>query len=118
MMDAVKEHAPVLGVAPLCEALGASRATAYRTWHRERFPTEPKPRPKAARALNDDERQAVLDGLLALGIQDRSRFWIAPPWTPGCSRPRLASSRRYCPAWPAPYEGAFQRVYCLSWIDS
>jgi putative transposase len=71
MMDAVKEHAPVLGVAPLCEALELSRATAYRTWNRERFPVEPKPRPKPARALSDDERQAVLDVLHEERFQDK-----------------------------------------------
>ncbi len=72
-MGAVKEHAPVLGVAPLCEALGLSRATAYRTWHRERFPVEPKPRPKPARALDEDERQAVLD------VLHEERFADQPP---------------------------------------
>ncbi len=73
MMDAVKEHAPVLGVAPLCEALGLSRATAYRTWHRERFPVDAKPRPKPARALDDGERQAVLD------VLHEERFVDKPP---------------------------------------
>ena len=73
MMDAVKEHAPATGVAPLCRALALSRATAYRTWHRERFPADPKPRPKAARALNDDERQAVLD------VLHEERFADQPP---------------------------------------
>lgn len=71
MMGAVKEHAPELGVAPLCEALGVSRATVYRTWHRERFPVEPKPRPKAARALDEDERQEVLDVLHEVRFADR-----------------------------------------------
>ncbi len=73
MMDAVKEHAPEVGVAPLCEALGVSRATAYRTWHRERFPVEPKPRPKPARALDDDERRTVLD------VLHEERFVDKPP---------------------------------------
>lgn len=71
MMDAVKEHGPTLGVAPLCDALGVSRATAYRTWHGERYPVEPKPRPKPARALDDDERQAVLDVLHEERFQDQ-----------------------------------------------
>ena len=69
-MAAVKEHAPRLGVAPLCSALGLARATVYRTWHREQFPVESKPRPKPARALNDDERQAVLDVLHDARFQD------------------------------------------------
>lgn len=73
MMDTVKEHAPALGVAPLCEALGVSRATAYRAWHREAFPLEPKPRPKPARALSDDERREVLD------VLHEQRFRDQPP---------------------------------------
>jgi putative transposase len=73
MMEAVEEKAPVLGVAPLCRALGLARATVYRTWHRERFPAAPKPRPKPARALGDEERQAVLD------VLHEERFADQPP---------------------------------------
>ena len=73
MMGAVKEHASVLGVAPLCAALGLSRATAYRAWHRERFPIEAKARPKPARALDGDERQRVLD------VLHEERFVDQPP---------------------------------------
>lgn len=73
MMGAVKEHASTVGVAPLCEALGLSRATVYRTWHGERFPAEPKPRPKPARALDEDERRAVLD------VLHEERFVDQPP---------------------------------------
>ena len=72
-MDAVREHAPVLGVAPLCGALGLARATLYRAWHRERFPVESKPRPTPARALGDDERQRVLD------VLHEERFVDQPP---------------------------------------
>ena len=73
MTNAVQEHAPTVGVAPLCDALGVSRATAYRAWHRERFPRVPKPRPKPARALGDGERQAVLD------VLHEERFMDKPP---------------------------------------
>ena len=73
MMGAVQEHAPVLGVAPLCKALGLSRATVYRTWRREQFPVDPKPRPKPARALDEAERQAVLD------VLHKERFVDQPP---------------------------------------
>ena len=73
MMAAVREHAPVLGVAPLCEALELPRATLYRTWQRERFPVESKARPKPARALGEDERQAVL------GVLHEERFADQPP---------------------------------------
>jgi putative transposase len=73
MMGAVKEHAPVLGVAPLCRALGLPRATVYRTWHREAFAVAPKARPKPARALDEDERQAVL------AVLHEERFVDQPP---------------------------------------
>ena len=72
-MEAVREHAPVLGVAPLCGALGLARATLYRMWRRERIGAEPKPRPKPARALSEDERQAVLD------VLHEERFADQPP---------------------------------------
>ena len=72
-MVAIKEHAPVLGVAPLCRALGLARATLYRAWRRQRFPLEPKARPKPARSLGEDERQAVLDAL------HEPRFADQPP---------------------------------------
>lgn len=72
-MAAVKQHAPRLGVAPLCGALGLPRATVYRTWHRQRFPVRPKARPKPARALRGDERQAVLD------VLHEERFQDEPP---------------------------------------
>jgi len=72
-MDAVSEHAPVLGVAPLCGALGLARATLYRVWRRARFPVERKPRPKPARALGEHERQAVLD------VLHEQRFADQPP---------------------------------------
>ena len=72
-MTALKEHAPQLGVTPLCGALGLSRATAYRAWRRERFPVESKPRPRPTRALDDDERKAVLD------VLHEKRFVDKPP---------------------------------------
>ena len=72
-MATVKEHAAVSGVAPLCKALGLCRATVYRAWHRERYRVEPKPRPKPARALDEHERQAVLD------VLHEPRFVDEPP---------------------------------------
>ena len=72
-MEMVKERAPLLGVAPLCRALGLARTTLYRAWRRERFPVEPKPRPKPARALGEDERQAVLE------VLHEARFVDQPP---------------------------------------
>lgn len=61
MMAAVRAHAPQLGVAPACRALGVSRAAYYRASQRARCPVEPKPRPKPARALGAQEREAVLE---------------------------------------------------------
>ena len=72
-MDTVREHAPALGVAPLCRALGLARVTLYRAWRRERFPVERKPRPKPARALAEQEHQAVLD------VLHEERFADQPP---------------------------------------
>ena len=73
MMAALKEHAPALGVAPLCDALGLSRATVYRAWRREQFPVEARARPRPARALGDEERRAVLD------VLHEKRFADKPP---------------------------------------
>ncbi len=73
MMDAVREHAPALGVARMCRALGLPRATLYRARRRERFPVETKPRPKPPRALDEEERQAVLD------VLHEPRFVDLPP---------------------------------------
>ena len=72
-METLREHAPALGVASLCGALGLPRATLYRAWRRERFPVEPKRRPKPARALDEEERQAVLD------VLHEQRFADQPP---------------------------------------
>jgi putative transposase len=47
------------GIAPVCEALGLSRASLYR----RRGPRPVRVRPKPARALDATERQAVLDTL-------------------------------------------------------
>jgi putative transposase len=70
-MDAVAEHAPALGVAPLCCALDVPRAMVYRVWHRERNPVQSRPRPKPARTLGDDERREVLDVLHAQRFVDK-----------------------------------------------
>jgi putative transposase len=56
----VEELTPIIGTRPACRALGASPATIYR----RRRPPEPKPsrpRPTPARALSEDERDAVLE---------------------------------------------------------
>lgn len=73
MMQATKEHAPRVGVAPVCRALGLPRATLYRAWHAERFPRAQGPRPTPSRALSSAERQAVLD------VLHEERFADQPP---------------------------------------
>ena len=60
MIDsAVTEMEPLVGTAPACRALGASRASLYRRRTPPR-PRPPRPRPAPARALSDAEREAVL----------------------------------------------------------
>jgi len=61
-MAAVKEHGPVMGIAPLCHALAVPRASVYRLWTRAKLPS-PVPRPVPPRALALEERQQVLDAL-------------------------------------------------------
>ena len=73
MMDAVREHAPQAGVAPLCRALRVSRSTLYRDWRRENAPLESKARPKPVRALGEEERAAVLE------VLHEKRFVDKPP---------------------------------------
>ena len=52
-----------VGVAPACRGLGVARATLYRRRAAQACPRPPQPRPRPARALEDAERQAVLDVL-------------------------------------------------------
>ena len=59
-----------VGVAPACRALGVSRATLYR--RRRPAPGRQQPRPTPARALNDTERERVLDVLACPRFVDRS----------------------------------------------
>jgi putative transposase len=58
MMQLIKQNAPQLGVAPLCDALNVPRASYYR-W---KSPVHGPHRPRASpRALAPDERQGALD---------------------------------------------------------
>ena len=55
----VDELTPIVGTRPACRALGAAPATVYR--HRNPLPPRPPERREPpARALSDDEREAVL----------------------------------------------------------
>ncbi len=61
MIDqAVAEVEPLVGTAPACRALGASRASVYRRRTPPRV-REQRPRPAPARALSPREREAVLE---------------------------------------------------------
>lgn len=62
-MQAVKEYAPRVGVAPVCRALGVPRASVYRSLKKEREPLVATGRPTPKRALTQPERQEVLDAL-------------------------------------------------------
>ena len=62
LMQLIDQHAPKLGVAPLCDALGVPRASYYR-W---KAPVHGPRRPcSSPRALSPDERQVVIDLLHA-----------------------------------------------------
>ena len=52
-MSAVEQLAPTIGVAPVCEGLGVSRASYYRKQKSKQDPQpKPKLKPKPARALD------------------------------------------------------------------
>ena len=59
-----------VGVAPACRALGVSRATLYR--RRRSVPGRQPPRKRPARALDEAERERVLDVLAGPRFVDRS----------------------------------------------
>jgi putative transposase len=70
-MAAVDQHRGVVGVKPLCDALGVSRETYYRrTRPRQAGPRRRRQRPN--RALSDQERSAVLELLCSERFVDRS----------------------------------------------
>ena len=55
----VEELTPIVGTRPACRALGVAPATIYRR-RRPPAPRPSRPRPTPARALSEQERQAVL----------------------------------------------------------
>jgi len=68
-VNAVVELRPRVPIAPLCAALGVSRATVHRRL-RPRSPTPPRPTP--ARALGAGEKQRIVDVLCSERFVDRS----------------------------------------------
>ena len=69
-MAATENLAGAIGVAPACESLGVARSSLY--YQRREAKQEARPRPKPARALNDGERQKVLDELHGDRFVDKS----------------------------------------------
>ena len=77
-MKLVVEHAPELGVAPLCAALGLPRATYYRAIKpAQEAPTLRPKRPSPPRTLAPDERAAVLEVLHEERFVDRAPAEVA-----------------------------------------
>jgi len=62
-VSAAEELGADVGVAPACRGLGVARATLYRRRAARVRPRPQQPRPRPARALDDKERQEVLDVL-------------------------------------------------------
>ena len=67
-MQTTEELAPLLGIAPICQALGVSRAGLYRRRRPRREPRRRTP----ARALSETERQEVLQVLHAEPFVDKA----------------------------------------------
>jgi putative transposase len=70
-MNASRELARSVGVAPACEALAVSRASFYRQ-RTGMEPDWPKPRARPARTLSDGERKNVLDVLRSERFVDKA----------------------------------------------
>ncbi len=72
-MTAVKEASGQVSTAPLCAALGVSRAMLYRRRKASEAPVvEVKPRPTPARAYSASDRQQVLDVLHSERFVDKA----------------------------------------------
>jgi putative transposase len=69
MMQLIDQHAPRLGVAPLCDALNVPRASYYRWKQPVHGPHRPRPSP---RALSAEERHDIVDLLHAPRFVDRA----------------------------------------------
>jgi putative transposase len=74
-MDAFHQLQPTAGIASACMTLGINRATVYRQRASKRHTMPPKPRPACVFALNQTERQDILD------ILDSERFVDVAPAT-------------------------------------
>jgi putative transposase len=61
MLEGAQELAPVVGVAPACEALGVPRSSFYDAQQPARPAPAPRPRPRSHRALSPEEEQKLRD---------------------------------------------------------
>lgn len=73
LIEAAENLAEHVGVAPACQSLGLARSTLYYQRSRNQEPAQqPKSRPRLARALDDQERQQVLDVLHSERFVDKA----------------------------------------------
>jgi putative transposase len=70
LMAATENLSCAVGVAPACESMSVARSTLY--YQRREPKQEARPRPKSGRALNDGEKQKVLDELHRDRFVDKS----------------------------------------------
>jgi putative transposase len=61
MLEVARELAPVVGVAPACEALGVPRSSFYEAQQPTRPAPAPRPRRRSHRALSPEEEQIIRD---------------------------------------------------------
>jgi putative transposase len=61
MLEGAQELAPVVGLAPACEALGVPRSSFYDAQQPARPAPAPRPRPRSHRALSPEEEQKLRD---------------------------------------------------------
>lgn len=73
LIEAAENLAKHVGVAPACQSIGLARSTLYyqRVQSREPY-QQPKPRPRPARTLDNQERQQVLDVLHSERFVDKA----------------------------------------------
>ncbi len=71
LIEAAENLAKHVGVAPACQSIGLARSTLYYQRVRNREPVE-QPNPRPARALDDKERQQVLDVLNSERFVDKA----------------------------------------------
>ena len=71
-MKAIEELSPQVGTAAACRCLGVPRATLYRRRQPKPLAVRGQARPQPPRALDDQERQEVLDVLHSEPFADKA----------------------------------------------